>query len=148
MFEVICGNIGTVYSGHSESEARAVYAEYVADSKSGYGRASGEQVYLADSEGDPVEEYFPADPSEAFESAVMATVRNFGEKASLHAGSEELGFSWHSCDLCGSHLGGDRHEVVILYPGKAGLLEAETLSGCGDCLFYAANGDLPETWEA
>ena len=24
----------------------------------------------------------------------------------------ERGFSWQSCDVCGSHLGGDRHQVI------------------------------------
>lgn len=26
---------------------------------------------------------------------------------------EQLGFSWQSCDVCGSNLGGDRHAVTF-----------------------------------
>jgi hypothetical protein len=43
-YEVICGNIGTVYSGNDPVEANRVYGEYVRQSRSGYGRASGEPV--------------------------------------------------------------------------------------------------------
>jgi hypothetical protein len=45
-FEVIVGNIGTVYSGPDAIEAENHYAEYIDQSKSGVGRAGGEEVYM------------------------------------------------------------------------------------------------------
>jgi len=45
-FEVIVGNIGTVYNGHDESEAYRRYDEYVSQSLQNYGRAAGESVIL------------------------------------------------------------------------------------------------------
>lgn len=44
MNEIIVGNIGSVYHGGDDEEARETYREYVQQSKSGYGRASGEDV--------------------------------------------------------------------------------------------------------
>ena len=46
VYEVTVGNIGRVYSGHSHAEAKAIYREYKLQSKSRYGRASGEEVIL------------------------------------------------------------------------------------------------------
>lgn len=43
---VIVGNIGTVYSGTDPMKAQSSYAEYVGQSVSGIGRASGEDVTL------------------------------------------------------------------------------------------------------
>lgn len=31
---------------------------------------------------------------------------------------EDLGFSWHGCDVCGSTLGGDSHRVFTLVSGS------------------------------
>lgn len=45
-YEVIVGNIGTVYRGNSKVEALKKYSTYVKASKSSYGRASGEGVDL------------------------------------------------------------------------------------------------------
>lgn len=45
-YEVVVGNIGTVYSGHSKAKATLEYNGYVRDSKFGPGRASGESVTL------------------------------------------------------------------------------------------------------
>jgi hypothetical protein len=42
--EVVVGNVGTVYSGTSSKEARLKYVEYVAQSKTGRGRAGCEPV--------------------------------------------------------------------------------------------------------
>ena len=43
-YEVVVGNIGTVYSGPSQVKAAADHKEYVDQSRTGYGRASGESV--------------------------------------------------------------------------------------------------------
>ncbi len=45
-FEVVVGNIGTVYSGNNFMQASAKYSSYLKDSESGYGRAAGENVTL------------------------------------------------------------------------------------------------------
>jgi tetratricopeptide (TPR) repeat protein len=45
-YVVVVGNIGTVYSGPSQSEAMKHYSEYVRQSKTGGGRAGGEDVTL------------------------------------------------------------------------------------------------------
>ena len=45
-FEVIVGNIGTVYDGDNRGLADQDFAAYVRLSKAGYGRASGEDVTL------------------------------------------------------------------------------------------------------
>jgi hypothetical protein len=45
-YEVICGNIGSVYGGNSRSEADKVFSEYVFASESTFGRASGEDVTI------------------------------------------------------------------------------------------------------
>ena len=45
-FQVIVGNIGTVYDGNNYMKALAKFATYVDHSKSNYGRAAGESVTL------------------------------------------------------------------------------------------------------
>jgi hypothetical protein len=62
-WEVIVGNVGTVYSGSDESEARAKFASYVETSKSGVGRAGGESVTLM-KDSDIAEEFIGALQSE------------------------------------------------------------------------------------
>jgi hypothetical protein len=56
-FEVIVGNIGSVYSGPSLVEAHRIFDEYVSQSRSGYGRAGGETVTLVLSGGDAIKEF-------------------------------------------------------------------------------------------
>ena len=45
-YSVTVGNIGTVRKAVGKQEAMKVYNEYVSQSKDGYGRASGEDVYI------------------------------------------------------------------------------------------------------
>lgn len=45
-WQVVVGNVGTVFDGGNGFEARQEYAEYVAISKAPHGRASGEEVVL------------------------------------------------------------------------------------------------------
>lgn len=45
-YEVICGNIGSVYSGNNPVEARRVYGIYKNHSITCYGRAAGETVTM------------------------------------------------------------------------------------------------------
>jgi hypothetical protein len=62
---------------------------------------------------------------------------------------DEGSFSWSSCDACGSSLGGTRHAAHGLISPKKFHKRTEVihLDVCTDCLFYTANGDLPEGGE-
>lgn len=62
-YTVNVGNIGNI-DYESEEEARAAFEEYVDQSKSGYGRAAGEDVYLLQ-DGEIVDEYFGTFDTEA-----------------------------------------------------------------------------------
>lgn len=55
-YEVIVGNVGTVYSGH-ESTARKEFNAWAKIAKGKTGRAAGEDVTLVNSEGDILREY-------------------------------------------------------------------------------------------
>lgn len=57
-YELIVGNIGTVYRGPSEAIAVAEYDDYVEISKSGYGRAAGEEITLF-KDGEIIKEHTP-----------------------------------------------------------------------------------------
>lgn len=57
-YEVIVGNIGTVYSGGSKPVASKTFKEYVKQSLSRTGRAGGEAVTLMH-DGEPVSEHDP-----------------------------------------------------------------------------------------
>jgi hypothetical protein len=58
-YDVVVGNIGTVFSGANKREALLVYSSYLKDSKSGTGNAGHEDVTLfANSE--PIREHQPA----------------------------------------------------------------------------------------
>jgi hypothetical protein len=46
MYEVIVGNIGTVYRGGDVEEATALYVDYTDQSEMKSGRASGEDIVL------------------------------------------------------------------------------------------------------
>lgn len=52
----------------------------------------------------------------------------------------EGNFSWSSCDLCDSNLGGDRHRAALIKPGTKE--EPIYLDVCSCCIEYIANGDL------
>lgn len=45
-YQVIVGNIGTVYDGDSYMDAKQAYSEYRKQSRANYGRASGESVTM------------------------------------------------------------------------------------------------------
>lgn len=59
--------------------------------------------------------------------------------------SDEGSFSWDACDLCGSHLGGNRYSAHAVTDDAS--QDDIHLEICQDCLLYMANGDLPEEWE-
>ena len=56
-FEVVVGNIGTVYSGSSYTLAREAFAEYAKQSRDNYGRAANEQVTML--RGGEIEKEYP-----------------------------------------------------------------------------------------
>ena len=55
-FEVIVSNVGRVFEGWRENDARKCFNEYARISKANYGRAGGESVGLY-CDGDIVKEY-------------------------------------------------------------------------------------------
>lgn len=57
-YELIVGNIGTVYRGSLETTARKEFNEYVRLSKAGYGRVAGEPVTLF-KDGEIIKEHAP-----------------------------------------------------------------------------------------
>lgn len=57
-YEVIVGNIGTVYDGPDKAQAESDFEEYVEQSETRSGRAGGEQVVLM-AAGEMLKEYFP-----------------------------------------------------------------------------------------
>lgn len=56
-YEVIVGNIGTVYQGNNGFEATKEYNQYVRLSKDNYGRAAGEDVTII-RDNDVYKEYY------------------------------------------------------------------------------------------
>lgn len=64
--------------------------------------------------------------------------------------ANEPHFSWHACECCRSHLGGDRYPAHYIIPdatsGQAGQ-PIHHMNVCADCMLYLANGDEPESWE-
>jgi hypothetical protein len=61
IYEVICENIGTVYSGSILATAIQVYREYIEQSDSGYGRASNEDITLL-CDGEPIRSHYANKP--------------------------------------------------------------------------------------
>ena len=55
---------------------------------------------------------------------------------------DEGGFSWHECELCGSHLGGDRYAAhAIKQERPDGRWIVTHLDVCCDCVMATANGE-------
>lgn len=52
--------------------------------------------------------------------------------------ADEPHFSWSPCEICGQHLGGNRHPGHFIESGQV-----QHLDCCTDCLLFAANGTLP-----
>jgi hypothetical protein len=59
VYEVHVGNVGLVYSGSSETEAREKFAHYKESSLSGRGRAGGESVWFG-VDGEPIKDFVGA----------------------------------------------------------------------------------------
>lgn len=53
--------------------------------------------------------------------------------------ADEPSFSWRSCGICGSSLGGDREPWHYVADGKI----HHHNDACIDCVVYLANGDKP-----
>jgi hypothetical protein len=56
-YEVYCGNVGCIHTGHSSREALKAFREYVGQSKSDCGRAGGEDVAVF-KDGEILREYY------------------------------------------------------------------------------------------
>ncbi len=57
-YQVVVGNIGTVYDGPRADDALAIAGEYIAQSMAEYGRAAGEPVTVF-RDGEPWHTYNP-----------------------------------------------------------------------------------------
>jgi hypothetical protein len=57
VYSVIVGNVGTVYQGDDETQARMDFTAYADQSRNHYGRASGEPVTLMQN-GEPISEHY------------------------------------------------------------------------------------------
>ena len=84
-------------------------------------------------------ETFPDEPK-----AEAAAREAFEEGCCSGEVFSEASFSHRPCQVCGSHLGGDRE--VIHWIGTDGKLLHDD-GACVDCVLYLANGDEPENWE-
>ena len=81
-------------------------------------------------------------------SAIMKAEKAF-QKDNLDVvyHGEDRGFSHSSCEMCGSHLGGNRTSLGLLHRHKKyknGVKHVDTIEACDDCTHYVANGELPD----
>ena len=90
-YEVIVGNVGTVYDGPRRHEAMTQYAQYVSRSQAGDGRAADEPVTLL-KDGEIIREHTP--PAAACDEC--------GRMIPAAAGS--MINRWHA-DSCSLHSG-------------------------------------------
>jgi hypothetical protein len=82
-YQVVVGNIGTVYDGPDVIQATLHYENYVKQSKSGYGKASSEPVTLMQ-DGEPIREHVPQviDPS-TWHTPSKATLAEAAERTRI-----------------------------------------------------------------
>ena len=114
-YNVNVGNIGSVYSGRNCRAAKRAFREYVSQSKTGYGRASGENVTLTCND-EPIKEYFS--PAQAMREDMES-----GECAIIHASGE--------ITLCGKYVATigaweDGEDTMTQAQGLRALREAMT----------------------
>ena len=100
-YEVIVGNVGTVYSGSDATNAETIYAGYVETSLGSVGRASGEPVTLMQ-DGEPVREHTPldADEDDAPEPQAALRVYTLPELTDLHLADFRAIAAQHPKDCC------------------------------------------------
>jgi hypothetical protein len=75
----------------------------------------------------------------------QAAVADFMESeglSNLSSTSEEPFFSWHPCQCCGTHLGGDREECNGYNPTTKEVQEYDNI--CMDCIYYSEYGQLDD----
>lgn len=81
---------------------------------------------------------------EEYQAAVRAFwmregLKFFSSKPTNDGDSPEPYFSWHPCDCCGSHLGGNREDYIGI--DAHGPIE---YSICEDCVYYNEYGRLDD----
>lgn len=70
-------------------------------------------------------------------------------EAATESAGDEGHFSWRPCEGCGSSLGGTRYAAHGFKRCRVSHRRSIVhLDICSDCLFYHANGDVPEDWRA
>ena len=88
-YQVICGNIGTVYSWNDWNEAKRTYSEYKRQSQDDYGRASGEPVTLMEDDEPKWEHIGTADTSVTrFRDLALNQSFEFDRSNFSHSGME------------------------------------------------------------
>ena len=98
-FCVVVGNIGTVYDGDDEAEARSIYAEYETQSRGGYGRAAGEPVALLTHGDEILAEHVP-DPTSNWSAALelaldmMRAAPQLEPTSALKQAGRDVGIEW------------------------------------------------------
>ena len=98
-FEVVVGNIGNVYTGTNQEDARDTFAEYKKQSKSGKGRAAGEDVTLF-KDGEPIDEWHPTSHGDVDEARRGAV----GERVSKADLEDFRGFCRNATDSQLEHI--------------------------------------------
>ena len=97
--------------------------------------------------------YKEEDPSQIKEKAENAFYHNYAQRTKgyqIHVKEdpEDRGdFSGYPCDTCGSRLGGNRTKCILMNTGTDAQGREHhivNVLSCDDCIYYAANGKLPE----
>ncbi len=100
-YEVVVGNVGTVYSGNNAVEANRTFREYVAQSRLSIGRAAGEDVTLLRN-GEPAREHTG---TQAEEDVAEAPVKvRMTVEVELPAGSNRKINSWRTAEVVAKAL--------------------------------------------
>lgn len=72
--------------------------------------------------------------------------REAWQTSDLPSGGEY--FSWRPCGICGTRLGGNRHNWHWIDPNDPTHTINHESDACDDCAIYLANGDEPDSWRA
>lgn len=80
---------------------------------------------------------------EAMEFEVSHTKTKEGEFVSGDSDKGEE-FSWQSCELCNSSLGGSRHQVNLIHRNNGKFDGYTEYMVCVDCMFVIEYGELPD----
>ena len=100
-YQVVVGNLGTVYTGANATDAATQYAAYVEISLGSVGRTAGQPVTMLQ-DGEPVREHTPPETAEADEPEPEAALRVYTlpELTDLHIADFRVIAAQHPKDCC------------------------------------------------